>query len=348
MKKLLLCLVFAAAGANAQTIFVENATALTPGNIGTNLDGTVAGQGGWYTTILPAGSTGFDADFKVVNAGGAYGNAVQLTGANISSGSRYMFRDLSAGWASRTSGNDVAELSFDYFTGPVTTSKNTMRVLMYDSPARVKMLGGIMVIVETGEVRGLGYYDNAGAAGNYSFTIGGVPGAPAPQLLAPNTWYRLGVSYNKTTGEYIFKESNNLFNVSIMGAAMGTDVSELDVAATAISAAGAVNTTSGIGIFDNITFKASATSTPLAAKSFNANSFAVSPNPANNFISLRASNGDVFHTATLTDINGRVVAKKNFDNVDSATMDISNIASGMYMMTVDSNNGTITKKIVKN
>ncbi len=342
----------AAAGANAQTVFLETGSALTPGNFGTDLTGATPGQGGWYTTILPETATGFNADFKVVDMGGAYGNAIQITGSNAATGTRILSHDVAAAWSGRTAGNNLAELSFDYFTGPVTTSKNNMRVTMYESATRTKMLGGFLIIVETGEARGLGFYDGTanagGVVGNYSFTLGGTTTAPAAAILAPNTWYRLGVSYNYTTGEFIFREANDLFNRAIQGAAMGTDITEVDVISSALSTAGATPTVSGIGVFDNILLKASASQTPLAAKSFGAATFAISPNPANNFISMKAANGDVFHAATLTDINGRVVAAQNFSDVDSATMDISKLASGMYLITIDSNNGSITKKIVKN
>ena len=50
---------------------------------------------------------------------------------------------------------------------------------------------------------------------------------------------------------------------------------------------------------------------------------------------------------TVTDLNGRVVKTSKFDNVTNIEMNISDLSSGMYMMSIKSDAGTATKKIVK-
>jgi hypothetical protein len=65
------------------------------------------------------------------------------------------------------------------------------------------------------------------------------------------------------------------------------------------------------------------------------------PNPANKTINITVENNDVF-TATLTDLNGKVMA------TTSSTFDVSSVANGIYVITVQTSKGTATTKIVVN
>ena len=50
----------------------------------------------------------------------------------------------------------------------------------------------------------------------------------------------------------------------------------------------------------------------------------------------------------ITDLNGRTVKNVSYNGVTEAQINVSDLAAGMYMMTVSSDKGTMTKKIVKN
>ena len=166
MKKLLL-LSFAALGfaANSQSLLTEDCTLLTVGDVGTDLTGATDGQGGWKI-FGPAGTP--LSDMAVVDMLGTYGNAFQLTGSATATGTRYIYNETIADtWAAREDGNEIAEVTYDFFTGPVSTSKNTQRLTLFD-PTGSKFLGGIMVTMDTKVISGLSYYNNAGTPGNYS------------------------------------------------------------------------------------------------------------------------------------------------------------------------------------
>ncbi|KGO94857.1 T9SS type A sorting domain-containing protein [Flavobacterium subsaxonicum] len=79
-----------------------------------------------------------------------------------------------------------------------------------------------------------------------------------------------------------------------------------------------------------------------------ASQFSVSPNPATNVINVSNSGNTVLNNVSVADINGRIVKSVKFDGVANAQLNISDLTSGVYMMTISSDKGTTTKKIIKN
>jgi hypothetical protein len=74
--------------------------------------------------------------------------------------------------------------------------------------------------------------------------------------------------------------------------------------------------------------------------------FAVYPNPASNVVNV--SNADALvNNVALTDLNGRIVKTVKFNGVSDAQVNITDLASGVYLMTISSDKGTTTKKVVK-
>ncbi|MES2487173.1 MAG: T9SS type A sorting domain-containing protein [Bacteroidota bacterium] len=79
-----------------------------------------------------------------------------------------------------------------------------------------------------------------------------------------------------------------------------------------------------------------------------ANKFSVSPNPANNLVTIANADNMLVNAVSVTDMNGRVVKTASFDGVAQAQVNVSDLANGVYMMTISSDKGSVTKKIVKN
>lgn len=349
MKKLLLLIIFGcSAGLNAQVLLTEDCSSLTVGNVGTDLAGMTPGQGGWTTYVLTGG---LNSDFQIVDKGGVYGNALQITGSNIATGARIMEKNLAFDWGGRTTGNNIAQVEFSFFTGPVSTSKNSMRVTLYDSTTRTKMLVGLMVTMDTKEVRGLSYYDNTattgGTLGNYSFTLGGTTTTPAPLLLAADTWYKFGISFNYTTGQVLFKEASGLFNKFTAGAAAGIDVLQVDV----LAGAGTLNAVSSIGVFDNFTITASSTDTLLLGTDTNemvANAIAIYPNPVKDVVSISNTKNLNIHGIQITDSKGAIVKNIISNTVAFAKINVSDLTTGIYFMKISSDQGNAVKKFIKN
>ncbi len=86
----------------------------------------------------------------------------------------------------------------------------------------------------------------------------------------------------------------------------------------------------------------------LAVNQFSASDIAISPNPATNLISISSKQNIGINAISITDLNGRIVKNQSFENVSNLEMNIADLASGIYMLNITSDKGTITKKIAKN
>jgi len=93
-------------------------------------------------------------------------------------------------------------------------------------------------------------------------------------------------------------------------------------------------------------FKVTTTGT-VSVKDVLASQLSVSPNPASNVINITNTSNIIVNGASIADLNGRVVKSVKFGAAD-AQVNISDLASGVYMMTITSDKGTTTKKIIKN
>jgi len=95
--------------------------------------------------------------------------------------------------------------------------------------------------------------------------------------------------------------------------------------------------------FDDVKF----TSGVLGTQLVKANKFSVFPNPANNVVTVANANA-LINAIAVTDINGRTVKSVKVGGVAETQVNISDLASGVYMMSISSDKGTSTQKIIKN
>ena len=85
----------------------------------------------------------------------------------------------------------------------------------------------------------------------------------------------------------------------------------------------------------------------LGVDEFLTSKFSVYPNPVKN--SVYVSNKENINVSgiTITDLNGRVVKTVKTNNISDVEVNISELATGMYVMNINSDQGIATKKIVK-
>jgi hypothetical protein len=326
---------------NAQVIINDNYNALTIGNFTTDVAATAAGQGGY---LALGGAVG---DYQVVSEGGTQGNVIQITGSATATGTKYLFKEVVTGWGSRTSGNNIIEAEFDIFTGAATTSKNTARVYIYNSDGSTPLVG-LSLNLETKAISGIAYYDpnNGGVnpVNTYLFNLGA---ANAIINLTASTWVRIGVSYNTVTRAVVWKGPG--FYVGVTGAvpATGTNSpSEVDF----IHTAGTANIVAATSRFDNLFVRAVATESLLGNSDFNAldqNLISVFPNPVSDVVSI-SSNLNAMNSVSVIDINGRVIKNVEYNGVSNLEINISDLNSGVYFLNIATENGSATKKIIKN
>lgn len=342
MKKLLLLITLGLTfiTSNAQVIINDNHNSLSIGNVGIDFTGVTAGQGDYFT----GGSS--NSEFVIASDVPTQGNVVNIIGSATATGNKFMWKNISTAWTNRTIGNNILNVEFDIFTGATTTSKNTARVYIYNSNGST-VLAGLSLNFESKALSGIAYYDpnNGGVnpVNTYSFNLGA---ANAVLSLTANTWVRMGVSYNTTTREVIWKGPG--FYTGLTGAvpATGTNTpSEIDYLHTA----GTGNTLSVTSRFDNLLAIAAATENLLGSSDFNlaSSKFSVTPTPANDFINISNTDNILVSAISITDLNGRVVKLNSYSNVSDFQVNVSDLASGIYMMNITSDKGSVTKKIVK-
>ncbi len=332
----------------AQVAYTTDFSGLTIGNVGTDLTGITPGQGMFLTTatngVAPTTTTNSNNNnFQIVDAGATQGLALQLTGPNGDKGNKIITQaGLPEFWTARTPGNNIIEIEYDFFTGPATTSLNNMRFVVFD-PTGTKILCGLSMVMSTKVLSGVAYYDATaspgGIVGNYLFFLG----VGNTNLVLPdNTWVRIGCSYNYTTGQVRWKGAN--FNGQVPGAAMLNNPQAANIMATT---GGATNALASSAMYDGLVIRASATDTLLGVEGHSAiASVSVYPNPASNVLNI--ANAESLRNIAIVDLNGRTVKSNSYNGVSDATIDISNLSAGMYMINISTDSGTQTQKIIKN
>ncbi len=94
-------------------------------------------------------------------------------------------------------------------------------------------------------------------------------------------------------------------------------------------------------LLDDVNF-----ATNLATNDFNDSKLAVYPNPTSNLINIANELGAVINTVEMTDLNGRTV-KTTTINATEAQISVGDLAAGVYMMKISTDQGIAIKKIVK-
>src|SRR5690554_6425024 len=103
----------------AQTLFTENFDSYTIGNLGTDMSGTIPGQGGWMTKRYGTNPLTTSNSIQVVAETGR-GKVLQFSNADLTNRVHlyHVYQpniNTLIDW--RTVGNNVIALQFDFFTG---------------------------------------------------------------------------------------------------------------------------------------------------------------------------------------------------------------------------------------
>jgi hypothetical protein len=363
-KLLILTSFFCLVRLEAQILQSEDFNSLPVGAIGTDATGLIP-TNNYYTL-----STNYDLDplaattatnasaanFQIVDFGGANGNVLQIEGTNGDKGRRNMWQGgLADQWAFRDAAHDRIQVEFDLFTGAGGgESNNTKGMYIYDSAtdgASLKILGGFVFNTKTRILQGIGYYTSPTAPiANYGFFLG--PTSTNITLPA-NEWVRLAVSFNKSTGQIIWKGPT--FLGQVVGAATGLDPDKValisrsgNVAANGGNPAIINTAATTAGFFDNLLVTANNIDL-LGVNEVVATNFSVYayPNPTKDFLTVSSVATDTITAITLTDVNGRIVRNESFNQVSSVEMNIADLSNGMYLMKITTNNGSSIQKIVK-
>jgi glucose/arabinose dehydrogenase len=86
----------------------------------------------------------------------------------------------------------------------------------------------------------------------------------------------------------------------------------------------------------------------LSALSLNESLVTIYPNPANNELYIKNDNNVALEFISIADLTGKIVFNQDIQNLGSNAVNIASLAKGMYLITVETQNGlTATSKIIK-
>jgi len=75
--------------------------------------------------------------------------------------------------------------------------------------------------------------------------------------------------------------------------------------------------------------------------------FNVYPNPATNIVNITNSENVLVNQITIYDVTGKQVSTQNYNNETQLQLNVENLASGTYMLHLETNEGMAVKKLVK-
>lgn len=346
MKKTLLYLFLCVcSSAFSQLLQSDNFNALTVGNVGTDITGVTAGQDSWLTfstngTAPTTSTNASNANFQISASGNTSSKGLLFQGPNGDKGSRFMWKSgLITAWNARTSGNNILEVEYDFYTGSSTTSTAQSGIRLYGlDGTNSRVLCGYVYNSNTRILQGVAYLDNAGTLGTFLITLqtGGL-------ILNANTWYRVGFGYDTTTGEPYWKfDTNPSVSVNPVSFSGPFVPSEVDF----VMAVPATNTVTTNIVFDNYVAKASNTDTLLSTDSnvITNNTFTVYPNPTSSILNISNPNNVEIKNISVVDINGRIV-KNQSDSLSQ--INVSDLNAGVYFVNIEAAEGKTTKKFIK-
>ena len=316
-----------------QDLQLENFDGLTLGDVGTDLTGTTAGQGGLFTVS----DEGTNSDFQIIDLGGTQNNVLQITMSASEPSTRFIWKDgLPDDWDNRLSGNDIIEVEYDFYTGPTTDFSILSGMRLYNNTGNI--IAGYQFNTLTKALIGLMRLDDGGMPSLTTINL------DSPSLiLDTDTWYRIGFAFNTNTGRVSFKGPG--FDGGVNGYDAGTLPFEVDFF-TIQPGTGSIDYNVR---FDNLKVSAVNTESLLDLKTLNSpltTSVKLYPNPVRTLLNFSITHDFTLNKIDVIDLNGRLVksfSAKNF----TKNLDVSQLRKGFYLIDFYFSEGKMTKKFVK-
>lgn len=305
-------LLMAAVPLNAEVLWSDNFD-----NYNTGIFTT--GQGGWQTG-------NYGSEIRII-AEPSKGNVLAwgwnyLTPGNGSSG--YSGKDgLTALWNSRTTGNNVLKLEFDFYSKDFTNSPGERfqtGMTFYSNPAFFRCAVNLNDM----------YID---AASTY----------PTFNHRTPynNTWIKAEVyieynANNNTSYQYTYIPLLNYLTVYEQSGNNMLGQDELHIVYSVIQP----NQAFGGALMKYDNFKLSAIpSRPLhvGVNEWVSSKFTVFPNPATNVVNITNAENMLVSQVTVYDVAGKQLSTQTYNNKTEIQLNVENLASGTYLLHLQTN-----------
>ncbi|WKW45861.1 T9SS type A sorting domain-containing protein [Myroides sp. JBRI-B21084] len=327
---------------NAQVLYSENFNNLSPGIVGTDYTGTTPGQGGWYLetktySTLGSSYVGLN-DFKIVTEPGR-GNVLEITSPFIQDTSFKQNvaskKGIEALWNNRTVGNNVLKIEFDLFTGNNTITATSI-------PRCSITLDGV---VNPQLIRFL-YYDrndfvqtNCGVC--FPQTIGNI--FTSNPTVPRNTWLKI-VFYFDYTNKKMY-----LIIPTVGAGAVGDFLTTESISKIHLQIA-SYHSDTAVHRFDNFEVTALNAVPPSVILNTNkqlATKFNLYPNPATNMVNITNEENMQVNQITVYNLAGKQVSTQAYNNPAEIQLNVEHLASGTYLLYLQTAQGTAVKQLIK-
>jgi len=339
----------------SQVLYTENFDNLSIGNLGTDPSGITPGQGGWLTQCSTT-STVSNNYFNITSETGK-GNVLTLSAGTTSStnvGVIAKKTGIDSFINQRTPGNNVIKFEIDYYTGTQQlNSGESQKILIgYDTSHNTFAPSRTLIMYYFRPQTGIFYVLGMDLGGNIKLDKNALPYSA---VLPFNTWVTLIVylDYNNKKAYFETPYFNTIAVADFLKASTSANLIE-DFKPTVLgmyfeSANENTTTVGRDNKYDNIKITAlkSVPAYVLSADNFLAAKFNLYPNPASNLVNITNNENMYVKEVAVYDTTGKLITTQNFNEQTEIQLHVENLASGTYLLHLQTNEGMAVKKLVK-
>lgn len=311
----------------AQVLLNEDFNTYPTGHLNTDYTGTTIGQGGWVTERHANAAT-----TAMIAPETGKGNVLTLTTNAISTVENLKaFQDtsvISALWNNRATDNNVLKYEYEvYATGWFNAYGN-----LYNNNSAFMYLRFASTT---------GHYIETTCRGMTNPNLQPILKNYTASTFPHNIWIKVEffIDYNNKKA-YWYIPILNIFRSEDLANTFVPD--NLSISVDWLKPGTVVK-------YDNIKITAlpSVPNYILSANEMVSATFNMYPNPATNVVNISNNENMLVEQVTVYDISGKQLITQNYNNQTQIQLNIENLASGTYMLHIQTNAGLAVKKLAK-
>jgi len=335
---------------NAQVLYNETFDNYVLGNVFTSVS-TSPGQGNWHFVTGVLGGGDVLKQFQIENEPNK-GKVLTIATGPVGShgGSQIKKTGFDVLWNQRTPGNNVLKFEFDMFVPNYSSNISNPHWVngSISLLSNLKILAGGAYTHSNGMLRGV-YFDGLQstlidlAANNNSLYV------------TKNRWCQLicYVDYNSNTAYIEIPALSIVKKTPAFDKLIPPDHVDnyppTDLRLNIGRNINATNEPASLLKFDNIKITALKAVPPhlLNVDSFLSDKFNLYPNPATNIVNITNSKNMLVNQIEIYDVTGKLISTQNYNNETEIHLNVENLNSGTYLLHLQTNEGTVVKKLIK-
>src|SRR5690606_13909687 len=358
MKKILLTLsiLFTSYVGTTQVLFSENFENFTLGNIFTvspNLP-PITGQGGWISPVVINQST---VNKTLITQEPNRGKVLTLTTTDLPTVQTNMTisrPNISNTFNQRTPDNDVIKFEVDYYTGEQQNDgtgyavMQSLGLIFDENPTSAAFSSShlFLAIYDSEDLNFRFRYNNTSGLSPYDIWVGKLPYKTWITYIVYLDYKNRKIYYEIPYINAVGSGDHSLYNINSSN--LIDDYKPLRIKMYFDGAEEGSNIPL-TNKYDNIKITA-LKEVPhhiLSAKSVLAQNFNLYPNPATNMVHITNTENMLVNQIEVYDTTGKLINTQNYNNETEIQLNVEHLASGTYMLHLQTNEGTAVKKLVK-